>query len=164
MGKRQEARHFYRIVAIMSFILFILVNVYIFGEPAGSLSTFCLSTLLATVRSCFSAADYFQELGRRTFENWQADPRHRYPFPAHPPAYIAYSQRSLEFVATVFRYIGSSLASQAISYRNYGSSNAYTLWPARLVVTARGLFLPDSLLNLSFTPAWATNLRSFRWA
>lgn len=113
------------------------------------------------MKLCLWAADYVHELGEGIFRDWQSDPQHRFPFPARPPLYIVYALKGCEFVADMLQYIGSVLARGAITYRNYGSANPFTLWSARILLTARGLFLKNEVLGVSFTPTGATNLWPF---
>lgn len=157
MSNRQASNRSLR-NAVFTVLAVFLINLIYISEPAGPVSQLFHSAMVFSTQTCFSVADYVQEFGDGIFEEWQLDPQHKDSLPEKPPHHVVYALKSSEFGADMLRYIGSSLASQAISYRNYGSSNPLTLWPARIVLTARGLFLPEEALNLSFTPIWATNL------
>lgn len=160
MSNRQKPDHFNRNAFLIVSVIFIINLIYI-SEPAGPFSLFFRSALVTSIKLCFSVADHVQELGESVFRLW-ADQLHTFPFPARPPHYVVYALKISEFGADLLRYVGSFLASQAISYRNYGSSNPFTNWPARFVLTAGGLFPPNEVLDVSFTPTWATN--SPTWA
>lgn len=153
-----EPNHFLRNIGFVIIFVFTLNLVYV-SEPAGSFSLFFKSVLVTIIKWCLWVADYVQELGEGIFKDWQSDQQHKYPLP--PPPYIDYAIKSTEFVADMLRDLGSLLACGAISYRNYGSANPFTHWPARFVLTGRGLFLSDEVVHLSFTPTWAMKLWPF---
>lgn len=156
----REPGHFLLNIGFVVIVVFILSLIYV-SEPAGLFSLFFKSVLVTIIKWCLWAADYAQELGECIFKDWQSSQQHRFPFPARPPPYIDYAIKSTEFVADMLRDIGSLLAWGAISYRSYGSANPFTHWPARFVLTGRGLFLSDEVVHLSFTPTWATKLWPF---
>lgn len=160
MSNQPEPDHFLRNIAFIVIAFFTLSLIYI-SEPAGPFSLFFKSALVAIIKMCLWAADYVHDLGESIFRDWQSDPQHRFPFPARPPLYIVYALKGCEFVADMLRYIGGLLARGAISYRNYGSANPFTLWPARILLTTRGLFLNDEGLVVSFTSTWATKVWPF---
>lgn len=160
MSNQPEPDNFLRNIALIAIAFFTLNLIYV-SEPAGSFSLFFKSLLVAIIKMCLWAADYVHDIGESIFRDWQSDPQHRFPFPARPPLYIFYALKGCEFIADMLRYIGSLLARGAISYRNYGSANPFTLWPARILLTTRGLFLNDEGLVVSFTPTWATKVWPF---
>lgn len=147
-----------------------ILNFILLSEPAGEASFIFRTGLVAAMKFCLQAADYAQETTRQTLIEWHKSPQYKaftrfelaYDNP-RPPLHVRVALYGCEFGDHMLRHIGSLLASAAISYRNYGSASPLTVWPARFLLTARGLFTPEEVLNVSFTPTWATNLWSFMW-
>lgn len=160
MSNGQETDHWLLKFAVIVSAIFTL-NLILISEPAGSVSLGFRTVLVAATKFCLRVADYVQEIGEGTLREWQEDPQHRYPFPAKIPHHVGYALKGSAFAANMLRYIGSFLASGAISYRNYGSGSPLSLWPARILLTARSLFLSEEVLNVSFTPTWGTSLWTF---
>lgn len=160
MSNQPEPDNFLRNIAFIVIAFFTLSLIYV-SEPAGPFSLFFKSALVAIIKMCLWAADYVHDLGESIFRDWQSDPQHRFPFPARPPLHIVYALKGCEFVADMLRYIGSLLARGAISFRNHGSANPFTLWPARILLTTRGLFLNYEGFVVSFTSTWATKVWPF---
>lgn len=146
----------YQNVAVFVLIALTLCAIYILAT-ADPVNMLIHSNLVAGIKWCFSTADYVQELGAGPLRDWQTDVQYRLPISARPPLHIAYAYKSSGFVADVLREAGSFLAARAIGYRNYGSSNPLTPSPARIVLAARSLFLPDEVIRVSFTPTWVPN-------
>ncbi|KAK7705536.1 hypothetical protein SLS64_007903 [Diaporthe eres] len=146
MGSWQHQQN----VALIILAALVLCAIYLTAS-ADPFTIFFHSTLVATIKWCFSVADRVQETGEGIFKGWQeADPQNRSPnFPAASPFYIFYALKSSEFAADVLRDAGGFLAAQVISYRSYGFGNPLTTSPARVVLAARSLFLPDQLLGVS---------------
>lgn len=137
-------------VALIILAALVFCAIYVTAS-ADPFTIFFHSTLVVTIKWCFSVADRVQETGEGIFRGWQeADPQHRSPnFPAMPPFYIFYALKSSEFASDVLRDTGSLLAAQIISYHSYGFGNPLTTSPARVVLAARSLFLPDQVLGVS---------------
>lgn len=153
MSKRQEPDHFLwsAFLFVITVIILHLIHVY---EPVGSFSPLFQSALATSIKLCFSVADYIQGLGEGISKAWHADPL--------PPYYVVYALKIFDFVADLLLYIGTFLASQAISYSNYGSGNPFMGWAARFILKTRALFLPNNVFDVSFTPTWVTALWPFK--
>lgn len=136
-----------------------LLNSILFyaAEPGGAFIRFCHIALVESIRLCLWVADCLQRMGEYFFRAWLEQPQNRWPNVAQPPRYLVYGVKAAEFGANLLRYLGNFLARGAISYRNDGG--VHGPWPARFVITARDLFLPDSVQKLSFTTTWATDVR-----
>lgn len=153
MSNRQEPDHFLKSAFLFVFTVIILHLIHVY-EPVGSFSPLFQSALATSIRLCFSVADYIQGLGEGISKGWHAD--------RLPPYYVVYALKILEFGADLLWYTGTFLASQAISYSNYGSGNPFMGWLARFVLKTRALFLPNEVFNVSFTPTWTTALWPFK--
>lgn len=157
MGTGSKKDHLLRNAVLIILGVFLFNLIYVL-EPAGPFSRLFHSAQLAGIKACLSAADYVEGWGQGVAKEWYGNRPTWLYFLFKKPPRVVYALESSRLGSDALRYVGNSLASHAASYRNYGSANPLTDWPARIVVTARGLVLPDEPLCLSFTPAWAMNL------
>ncbi|POS71623.1 hypothetical protein DHEL01_v209989 [Diaporthe helianthi] len=143
------------IITIITISLLGMILLYIM-EPAGLFVQWLHIMWMASLKRCLRSADYFETISEDLVKTWHESTDQRWPYILKPPRYLIYAVNLSQWSAAFLRLVGDFMARGVITYRNNGA--VLRSWPARFVVTTRGLFARDWIRTVSFSPTWARHV------